>query len=151
MYKVIFSCIIGVLLLLTNSYAADIQNALNGKEIKQLVSGNTVEGHFTRPRQEKEYLTTVVKYKTHFSVNGEIVERSSSIAASSGSGNVAAHGSWFVKKGKLCKQFTDAKNNKKVCRKVIPTGDGAYGLYTGKGKLTRTWDRVIPGNPHNLR
>lgn len=151
MYKIILSSIISVALLMTNAYAADIQKAMSGKEIKQLVSGNTVEGRFTRPREDKEYLTTVVKYKTHFSVNGEIVERSSAIAAGSGSANVAAHGSWFVKKGKLCKQFRDAKNNKKVCRKVIPMGDGEYGLYTGKGKLTRTWDRVIPGNPHNLR
>lgn len=151
MYRTILSSMISTLLLLGNAYAVDLQSALKGKEVKQLVSGNTVEGHFERPREEKDYLTTTVQYKTYFSADGEIFEKSVAAAAGGGSGHVVAHGSWFVKKGKLCKQFRDAKNNKKVCRKVVPLGGGEYGLYTGKGKLTRTWTQVVPGNPHHLK
>ena len=42
MYKVIFCSIVGAALLLANTYAMDFKDALSGKEIKQLVSGNTV-------------------------------------------------------------------------------------------------------------
>lgn len=151
MYRLILSLLVSLPMLVPGVYAGNMQNALNGKEIKQLVSGNTVEGHFTKPREEKEYLTTEVKFSSYFAPNGEIVERSAAAAAGGGAGHVAAHGSWFVKKGKLCVKFRDAKDNKKKCRKVIPRGSNSYELYTGKGKLYRTWDRVVHGNPLGLK
>ena len=151
MYKYVLSSIMIMASLLVNAYAVDMHGALNGKEIKQLVSGNTVAGHFTRAREDKDYLTTSIQFRAYFGADGEFVEKSSSSRAGGGAGHVAAHGSWAAKKGKLCIQFRDAKNNKKRCRKVIPMDEGKYGLYSGKGKLTRTWDRVVPGNPHELK
>lgn len=137
--------------LAANAYAVDIKSALSGQEIKQLVSGSTVEGHFVRPREDKEFLTTTVRFRTYYSPNGDVIEKSSAFAAGSGVGHVAAHGTWSVNKGKFCVQFRDAKDNRKKCRNVVPAGAGKYELHTGKGKLYRTWDRVVPGNLHELR
>jgi hypothetical protein len=152
MYKIFLSSILIMASLLLNAYAIDMHDALDGKEIRRLVSGNTIEGHFTKAREVKDYLTISIQFKDYFGADGEFVEKSSSPSAGSGgAGHVAAHGSWTTKKGKLCMQFRDARNNKKRCRKVIPMDEGKYGLYSGKGKLIRTWDRVVPGNPHELK
>ena len=150
MHRAISCLILGATMLSMNAHGTDVKNALNGREIKQLVSGNTVEGHFVKPRENKEFLTTSVRFRAYFSPDGDVIEKSSAPAAGSGAGHVAAHGAWSVTKGKLCVQFRDAKDNRKKCRRIVPTDAGKHELYTGKGKLYRTWDRILPGNVHEL-
>lgn len=129
-------------------YAAGPGNGLTGKEIKQLVAGNTVEGHFMKPSRNV-MRTTSVQFNTYFSSDGQVVEKSVAMGAGA-AGHVPAHGTWKARKGKLCIQFRDAEKNDERCRRVVPTGGGGYELFTGKGRLTRTWDRVVPGNSHGL-
>jgi len=130
---------------------AESGNALKGKEIKALIAGNTVEGHRRKPgRGLLETVQQAVTFRTYFSADGQLVETSRGGPQSAG--DVPAHGNWQVKKGKLCIQFSDSLTDvgKQKCYRVRAKGNGTYELLKG-GKLNRTWDRVLPGNPHGLK
>ena len=77
MHRAISWVILGATMLCMPAHGTDVKNALNGQEIKQLVSGNTVEGHFVKPREDKEFLTTSVRFRAYFSPGGDVIEKSS--------------------------------------------------------------------------
>ena len=121
---------------------------LNGDEIKQLVKGNTAEGEKTRVQTGSMFLTVHIPFETYFKANGEILEKSHGGGPSD---VLLAHGKWWVKKGKLCFQYSDSlRDTGKKCKKVMPTNDGGYELLDKSGKATHTWHRVVEGNPHGL-
>ena len=151
MFKYFVPVIVVLSLLPASAASADFSNALKGKEIKALISGNTAEGQ--RYKEGKGILSGIqqdVMFRTYFSPDNSLVEKSDGGAQSVG--HVAAHGKWQLKKKALCITWSDAltDSGRMKCFKVIPKGDGAYGLYTKQGQLNRTWNRVRSGNPHNL-
>ena len=93
-----------------------------------------------------------VIFKTYFNANGQLVEKGDSVTGASSAPVFPAHGTWKVKKGKLCFTFSDSlrKKSKQMCHKVLKKGDGTYEL-TNKGKVKRVWKKILPGNPYNLK
>lgn len=124
---------------------------LNEQEIVQLVRGNTAEGKKTRNQINYDYMSTSISFATYFAADGRLVERDR--GGGSGSGQVIdVKGTWWVKKGKLCFQYPKSlRDTGKKCRLIVPLGNGAYELRSGKGNQTHTWDRVVSGNPSGLR
>ncbi len=136
------------LFLLGAAHAETIGKPLNNRQITELVKGNTAEGIKTRSQIGYEYMTTTIPFATFFAADGKLVERASGGGDSSG---VPAHGNWWAKGGKLCFEYRDSlRDTGKKCRTIIPQGDGAYELQTGKGRHTHTWNRVLKGNPLEL-
>ncbi|NNJ90915.1 MAG: hypothetical protein HKP55_04505 [Gammaproteobacteria bacterium] len=146
MLKTVTVSIFTVALFSTAMQTAWADTALSGNEIKQVISGNTAVGH--RPKKaSKEYLTKSILIQTYFKVNNQLVERGLDARGSP----FPAHGSWRVKKNKLCFTYSDSirKSGKEMCRKVIRKDDGTYEILR-KGKVKRVWKEILPGNPHNL-
>jgi hypothetical protein len=150
MYKLVAASIVTAITLSVTVPVVWADTALSGKEIKQLISGNTAVGERWKRTVEKEYVSKGVMFKTYFSENGQLVEKGDAVGRASGS-YVPAHGSWEVKKNKLCFTFSDSlrKVGEQVCRKIIQKDDGTFEL-TKKGKVMRVWKEILPGNPHNL-
>ena len=101
---------------------------------------------------DKEYISKGVTFKTYFKANGQLVEKGDAFGPASGS-SFPAHGTWRVKKNKLCFTYSDSLRNKgkQMCRKVIRKNGGTYELTDGKGKVKRVWKKIQPGNPYNLK
>lgn len=120
---------------------------LSGAEIKQVISGNTAKGERQKKKLVKDYMTKSLLFQTYFNSNNQLVEKGIDHQGSP----YPAHGSWKVKKDKLCFTFSDSIRNqgKQMCHKVIHKDDGTYEL-TKKGKVKRVWKEVLPGNPYNL-
>lgn len=95
----------------------------------------------------RDYMTTSLLFQTYFGENSQLVERGINATGSS----FPAHGTWRVKKDKLCFTFSDSirKSNQEMCRKVIHKDDGTYEL-TKNGEVKRVWKEILSDNPHNL-
>ncbi len=125
------------------------EKPLNSKQILELVKGNTAEGQKYRMSRKIEYGKTTIIIATYFRSDGEAIERGRETPRST---PFPAHGEWWVKKNKICWKWRDSlvDKGKKKCRIVVPGADGSYDLYTGKGKKTHTWNRVVEGKPSVL-
>ena len=152
MYKLVAASIVTAITLSVAVPVVWADTALSGKEIKQLISGNTAVGERWKKRVGREYISKEVMFKTYFYVNGQLVEKGDAVVGGASASQIPAHGTWKVKKNKLCFTFSDSLRNKgkQMCRKVIQKDDGTYELTTGKGEVKRVWKEILPGNPHNL-
>lgn len=152
MYKLVAASIVTALAISVAVPVAWADTMLTGKEIKQLINGNTAVGERRKKGMEKEFISYAIMFKTYFNANGQLVEEGVVVGAT-GSGIPISHGVWKVKKRKLCFTFSDSqrKRGEQMCRKVIKKDDGTYELTTGKGKVKRVWKEILPGNPHNLK
>jgi hypothetical protein len=148
MNKSVYLLILLLFFSLGLAVAGNDATPLNGKEVKQLVKGNTAEGEKIRVQTGSMFLTVHIPFETYFKPDGGILEKSHGGGQSD---VLLAHGKWWVKKGKLCFQYFDSlRDTGKKCKKVVSTGDGSYELQDKNGKATHRWHRVVPGNPHGL-
>ena len=152
MYKFVTTSIVAAVTLSVVATAVWADTSLSGKEIKLIISGNTAVGERMKKAHDKEYLSKGVTFKTYFKANGQLVEKGDAFGPASGS-SFPAHGTWKVKKNKLCFTYSDSLRNKgkQMCRKVIRKKGGTYELTDGKGKVKRVWKKIQPGNPYNLK
>jgi hypothetical protein len=152
MYKFIIASIVTAIIFSVVATGVRADTSLSGKEIKQIISGNTVIGERLKRTHEKEYFSKGVIFKTYFKANGQLVEKGDAFGPASGS-SFPAHGIWKVKKKKLCFTFSDSIRNKgkQMCRKVIRKDGSAYELTDGKGQVKRVWKKILPGNPYHLK
>ena len=151
MFKYIITAIVILSLMPLSASSGSSGTTLNGKEIKALVSGNTAEGHRLKQGKGMDiFVQKKIMFRTYFAANGKIVEKTDASGKDS-VGHIAAHGKWTLKKKKLCVTYADSRDTpgKKRCYKVTSKNNGTYELYL-KDTLNRTWDRVVPGNPHGL-
>jgi hypothetical protein len=152
MYKLVAASIVTAITLSVTVPVVWADTSLSGKEIEQLISGNTVVGQRWVKGVQKEYMQVEIMFKTYFNENGQLVEKGDAVGVARGSA-VPAHGVWKVKKNKLCHTFSDSLRNKgkQICFKVFQKEDGTYAIAKGKdGKVIGTWKEILPGNPHNL-
>ncbi len=106
------------------------EEAVDGETIKKVLAGNTVEGKLVK------WGTT---FKMYFTENGYF-KRVDSL-------NNKESGEWEINsQSKLCILL-----NKKRCRIVKKRDDGGYNVYSNAGELKMTFDKVLPGDPHNLK
>ena len=148
MFKIVDASVVSAVLLSAVIPTAWAETFLTGKEIKQLVNGNTAVGG-RQKKQTQELLTKYISVQTYFGQDQQLVEK----GIDTGKGSTfPAHGSWRIKKDKLCFTYRDSLRNagEEMCRKVVRKDDGAYEL-TKKGKVDRMWREVLPGNPYNLK
>lgn len=116
----------------STSYA---ENALNKEELQLLISGNTAEG---RNVEWKEGMTW------YFNKMGKVLKVDDK-------GN-HGKGKWTINdNGELC---TIYKRGGERCRKVVKRDDGGYDVFGTSppeyGDLVMTFDRILPGNAHDL-
>lgn len=139
-----------LLLIVFGSASAESDSKpLNGKQVLALVKGNTAEGVKFRSQVGNIALTVRIPYKTYFRADGVLLEKGEGGGESE---SLLAHGTWWVKKGKLCFQVRDSlRDTGKKCKRVVPTGEGGYELQDKNGNKTHTWDRVVDGNPYGFK
>lgn len=124
--KTIFFSALVCLAAMQLSHAAETK--LKSDEIKALLSGNTAEGRYIK------WKTT---HQMYFDATGKL-RRTDSL-------NNKEKGTWTVNKSdELCVEV-----KKERCNEVMKRDDGGYNVYR-KGKLRFTFDKIVPGNPHNL-
>ena len=152
MYKLVTASIVAGVALSVTVPVVRADTSLPGKEIRQVVSGNTATGERLKRAHEKEYLSKGVIFKTYFKANGQFVEKGDAFGPARGS-SFPKHGAWKVKKNKLCFTYSDSIRNKgkQMCSKVTRKDNGVYHLIDGKGKVSRVWKKIQPGNPYNLK
>ena len=131
----------------------EMEQALNSKQIIELIKGNTAEGHRTVTTIEYHGLTNVIKFKTYFRTDGQLIEKPSAQVGPQSGYTLPIHGTWWSRKGWLCYKLRDSLQGagQRRCWKVAPLGTGSYGLYSKKGDLLQTWDRIVEGDPHDLK
>ena len=111
---------------LCNIAAAD--TTVSGEELKKLLSGNTAEGR---------YIKWETTHKMFFDAAGKL-RRIDSL-------NNREEGSWSVNKsGQLCIEV-----RRERCNDVTKRPDGGYDV-SRRGEVKFTFDKIVPGNPHNL-
>lgn len=124
------------LLAIGNGYAG---NWLNKKEVRQLLSGNTVNGFYMKPGQSLAIMQKV-GIKIKFYADGSAEQTTD--RADSSKGLYTEKGKWFVnKKGALC--MTWDVENKKKCGRMRRAADSGYELV--RKKQTFVFEEVIPG------
>jgi hypothetical protein len=107
-----------------------------GKEaLEKLIAGNTAEG---KSVQWEKGMTW------YFHKIGKIKKADEH-------GN-KGKGEWNInEEGELCVKF---KHGKERCRTVVPRTDGGYDIYGAyypeADQLKWTFERILPGNPHDL-
>jgi hypothetical protein len=150
MFKFVFSFVMSVVLFSAGMPAVWADTALSGKEIKQLINGNTAVGGRQKVQTQQQLLTTYISFQTYFGPDQQLVEKGFDTAMGSA---YPAHGSWKIRKNKLCFTFSDSLRNagKEMCRKVIRKDDGTYELLKKGGEVKRTWREILPGNPYKLK
>lgn len=122
--------------------------ALKKGQIEALVKGNTAEGVKTREVISSAYEDVTIRFQTFYRDDGVVIQRGAGAGDKHGT---TAVGKWWVKKHALCYQYPQALRERgEICRKVVPVGNGAYELQTGKGETRQIWNRVVEGNPHKL-
>jgi len=151
MYKLVATSIVAAVALSLTVPAVRADASLSGKEIKQMISGNTATGERMKRAHEKEYMSKGVIFKTYFKANGQFAEKGDAFGPARGS-SFPKHGAWKVRKNKLCFIYSDSIRNKgkPMCSKVTRKG-GVYELTDGKGKVKRVWKKIQSGNPYNLK
>lgn len=104
------------------------ETKISGDEIKMLLSGNTAEG---------KYIKWKTTHKMYFEATGKL-RRIDSL-------NNKEIGEWYINKsGQLC--FIVRKDR---CNDVMKRDDDGYNIYR-RGTFKFTFDKILPGNPHNL-
>ncbi len=124
------------LLALTYPMAGTAAQRLSADELKELITGNTVEGKSTKG----------VRFKTFFSPDG---------ALRSERDGENYQGKWWVDEdGRRCRQWDG--NSSVNCRVILKGDKGHYkvmmefrNIMRGM-KQTGTWEKILEGNPHNL-
>lgn len=101
---------------------------LNGEQIKQLVSGNTVLAH---------NIDQGTDYKNYYSPDGTMISRNES------NGQIYKDKRWRVSdSGDICSQSAGKKES---CGQVVDNGDGTYNRLDN-GSPRGVWKKVYPGN-----
>ena len=101
--------------------------------LEQLIKGNTIEGSLVK------WKTT---YKTYFDPSGKF-SRVDSL-------NNVERGTWVVSDdGRLL--MTGFKKGKEKDREVKKRDDGVYEVYSDRGEVIWTIEKVSPGNPYDLK
>lgn len=101
---------------------------VSADELRTLISGNTAEG---------KYIKWGTTHKMYFDASGKI-RRTDSL-------NNAEKGSWYINQsGELCISM-----RKERCNEVVKRDDGGYNVMRA-GNVKFTFDKFLPGNPHNL-
>jgi hypothetical protein len=109
---------------------------LSGTEIKEIFSGNTVEGkHHEQGRQFRQY----------YHPNGTLAATSDDYGRRPDSD----FGTWSVEGNRRCTQFKKWGEGKKWCREIYKNGDSLQTFSQKSGKLRETFS-VKQGNPYNL-
>ena len=104
------------------------------EELTELISGNTVYGTNTKG---KEFIQI-------FATDGSIESGLADNRGSDGKWKAFEHGTWKVKKGKLCNKYTKPKKRSGGCDKFYKTDDGKYFYKTSSGGKG-TFDQIVPG------
>lgn len=105
------------------------EQAMTADEIKATLSGNTAEG---------QLLKWGISHQTYFHTSGEF-------RRVDGNGN-KGKGKWYVDNyNHLC---FEARRSR--CRIIKKRDDGGYNMYNRKEELIATFDKIVPGNPHDL-
>jgi hypothetical protein len=122
--------------------------ALKKGQIEALIIGNTTEGVKTRDVISRTYEEVTIRFQTYYRDDGVVIQKG---AGGGDMHGTTAEGKWWVKKHALCYQYPHALRERgEICRKVVPVGNGAYELQTGRGETKQIWKRVVEGNPHKL-
>ena len=109
-------------------HIAIAETRVSSEELKTLLSGNTVEGR---------YIKWGTTHKMYFEATGKM-RRIDSL-------NNEEKGAWSVNKNdELCVEV-----RKERCNEVMKRDDGGYNIYR-RGTHKFTFDKILPGNPHNL-
>lgn len=116
--------------LLTLSATALADTPLTGEQIKQLLSGNTVDVHSN---------VTGSDFKMYLAADG-------SIAARAENGNTWGGGWRITDSGEQCTRF---EGKSESCGQFVDSGDGSYKRMDG-GSPRSIWKKIYPGNPFNL-
>ena len=117
------------------AFAADW---LTKPEIQNLLSGNTLKGHYER---RAEHTARMVQVGVEIRFFGDGTAEQKIERFDSSRGTYTEEGEWFVnKKGRLCTIWRP--KNKKMCRRVKQEGSGNYALV---GKNQTVEFEVIPG------
>lgn len=134
-------------------FAEGVDKWLNSKQIIELINGNTAEGHRDVPTIEYYGLTASVVFKTYFRPDGELIEAPEAFTGGRSELTLPIHGNWWSRKGWLCYIFRDSVRGagQRMCWRVVPLETGTYGLYSKSGELRQTWDRVVDGDPYDLK
>lgn len=101
---------------------------LNGEQIKQLVSGNTVLAL---------NISQGTDYKNYFAPDGTMISRNES------TGQVYKDKRWRISdSGDICSQ---SAGKKETCGQVVDNGDGTYNRMDN-GSPRGVWKTISPGN-----
>jgi len=104
---------------------------LNGDQVKQLISGNTVRLHSN---------VQGVDYNVYFAANGSATSHNESNSKN-------YKGTWRITdSGEHCSTWG---NKEETCGIVMDMGDGTYNRMEG-GAPRAIWSKVSPGNPLGL-
>jgi len=122
-------------LFLLFSNTSNASNPLSKEALEKLIAGNTAEGQAVRWKKGMTW---------YFHKTGKIKKFDEH-------GN-RGKGEWIVNDdGNLCVKF---KHVKERCRAVVPRADGGYDIYGTDNpeadELKWTFERILPGNPHDL-
>lgn len=113
---------------------------LGKKQIKRLLSGNTVNGYYMVEGLQQGF-TGRVRLKIKFFADGN-AEKTTTMAKGS-HGQFTGKGRWLVnKKGKLCLIW--APDNKKKCGRLLRTPDGKYELQRKQQKFY--YEEIVAGH-----
>lgn len=103
---------------------------LSGEQVKQLISGNSVEAHSNAKG---------VDFKAYFAPDGSAVLE--------GSTGKTFTGAWRINdSGEHCSQWT---TQKETCGQVVDLGDGTYNRME-EGYPRAVWKKIHPGNAFGL-
>ncbi|NOQ89238.1 MAG: hypothetical protein GQ550_09960 [Gammaproteobacteria bacterium] len=122
-------------LFLLFSNASNAADPLGKEALEKLITGNTAEGQAVQWEKGMTW---------YFHKTGKIKKFDEY-------GN-RGKGEWMINDdGYLCVKF---KHGKERCRSVVPRTDGGYDVYgtdrPEADELKWTFERILPGNPHDL-
>lgn len=147
MIKVSFTSLISAFLFISLPQTGLADTMLSGDQIREVISGNTAVGGRQKTKTQ-ELMTRNVLTQTYFQSDMKLVEKGLDAPGST----FPAHGTWRIKKDKLCMTFIDSHRNagEEMCYMVNQKDDGTYDLIR-KDKVKRMWREIKPGNPYNLK
>ncbi len=103
---------------------------LSGDQVKQLISGNSVEAHSNAKG---------IDFKAYFAPDGS--------AVSEGSNGKTIKGAWRINdSGEHCTQWN---RQKETCGQIVNMGDGTYNRME-EGYPRAVWKKIQPGNAFRL-
>jgi hypothetical protein len=125
MYKTL-----STLFLMALSTSALAGTPLNGEQIRQLASGNTIAIHSLAKNNH---------FQTYYAPDGSAISHNES----TGKNN---RGTWRITdSGEWCNYWPSEKNPVDHCGQVLDNGDGTYNRLEN-GILRSVWKKIYPGN-----